>query len=960
MEENKTQQLIPNSTKSHIQQLRKAIRNNKLVIFVGAGVSKSAGVPLWGELIDELKKELDLPKSEVDYLKIPQIYKNMRKEKEYLERIREILYDGQKQPNDIHDALLDLNPCHIVTTNYDDLFEQAIVNRNENYFTVSRDEDLPYNQGERLLVKMHGDFKSGKIVLTENDYLDYARDYPLIRSYVMSLFASKVVLFVGFSYSDINLKYIIRDVRSCLGDKMQPVYMLSDGEDNSHVLNYLDTNYIHLVQIGSDRLDKTLESMNIVLESDSFDDDRSRVLYKQLTLIKNYNEYNNDIFSMFVNFLAENIDQFFYLGKYIKNIFPKQYQREVRISYGELTLPDVFKQSAIDVFGDNQKAVDFRKKNNDDFKKVILWLGANGIRVIKGVADLKPFLDSVVMSESDVHPLIHVRNLDVKKVSQCLEEYSNKPLKYSREDLIYPYLLCKIGRYKEAYDNYKRLSIAMTSKNKYVLAFICKYNMRSLYGPVLNEKMGWDYNLWKRLNEEMSKIDVIDILNNMPVDGVMRTVLLELANGKYLSDRIADTTDFKEKLQEQRESSEKGGTSINNNIQHVLKSVYDLIDFEANNNIFNEPFGYYKRIHLKTAEGILHSVMTADGDYHPTKIERLEDYLAPLFVLYLSPKDLGRMLKKVVGDKKLPIADSFSNQIKNWLENLYAASDNGRVKQTCISRNLIGDYLLNVLWLSIYTEQFLELPHIHELIAEYWFDGHMMEYESLFASFFLTYEPEPREAIAHLENILHTNINYSEKNATAVYYLCNAAQKGGLILNELISAKQVIPADSVQYKASFCKVASQDVRNELITQLRDTAESLYQLVEAEIFSEAGIITADRIVDLQSTIEVEKDRNIYAVPSVFAHLVRMVKSPEYAYLQPIIDSTFSGNLCYQFFKDPVRYEGLISETNGSWYLFVEDDVLKILLENPLARKVVRQFCDNTPWADDLKKKMWRMI
>ena len=41
---------------------------------------------------------------------------------------------------------------------------------------------------------MHGDFKSGNIVLTENDYLDYEKNFPLIRSYLMSIFASKLVL----------------------------------------------------------------------------------------------------------------------------------------------------------------------------------------------------------------------------------------------------------------------------------------------------------------------------------------------------------------------------------------------------------------------------------------------------------------------------------------------------------------------------------------------------------------------------------------------------------------------------------------------------------------------------------------------------------------------------------------------------------------------------------------------
>lgn len=75
--------LISKTAKSHILQIQKAMRQNKLVVLVGAGVSKSCGVLLWSELIEELKKELDFQENETDFLKIPQLYKNMRKHKEY-------------------------------------------------------------------------------------------------------------------------------------------------------------------------------------------------------------------------------------------------------------------------------------------------------------------------------------------------------------------------------------------------------------------------------------------------------------------------------------------------------------------------------------------------------------------------------------------------------------------------------------------------------------------------------------------------------------------------------------------------------------------------------------------------------------------------------------------------------------------------------------------------------------
>ena len=210
---------------SHIKQIQEASRQNRLVVFVGSGVSASAGVPLWNELINEMKKELpiDIIKDETDFLKIAQLYKDQRGEKEYLERVKDILQIDKVAPTPIHDVLIKLNPCHIITTNYDNLLEQAALHNNENYHVVRRDEDIPYNHGERMIIKMHGDFDSRKIVLTENDYYDYQLNYPLIRAFILSLFASKLILFVGFSFNDTNIKNILRWVEQALHGHMQRV-----------------------------------------------------------------------------------------------------------------------------------------------------------------------------------------------------------------------------------------------------------------------------------------------------------------------------------------------------------------------------------------------------------------------------------------------------------------------------------------------------------------------------------------------------------------------------------------------------------------------------------------------------------------------------------------------------------------------------------------------------------------
>ena len=62
--------------KNFIEESKRIIRNasdnNKLVLFIGAGVSANSGIPLWGELMAKIKGKLDIKKDENDYLKLAQ------------------------------------------------------------------------------------------------------------------------------------------------------------------------------------------------------------------------------------------------------------------------------------------------------------------------------------------------------------------------------------------------------------------------------------------------------------------------------------------------------------------------------------------------------------------------------------------------------------------------------------------------------------------------------------------------------------------------------------------------------------------------------------------------------------------------------------------------------------------------------------------------------------------------
>ena len=106
---------------ANLLRIQHASRTDKLVVFVGAGVSQNSGIPTWNNLIcsmmDELPSELS---KENDVLKLAQMYKDSRGHKEYMDKIKNVLFYNKAVPNRLHKSIIALNPCHIITTNYDD------------------------------------------------------------------------------------------------------------------------------------------------------------------------------------------------------------------------------------------------------------------------------------------------------------------------------------------------------------------------------------------------------------------------------------------------------------------------------------------------------------------------------------------------------------------------------------------------------------------------------------------------------------------------------------------------------------------------------------------------------------------------------------------------------------------------------------------------------------------------
>ncbi|MEM5627545.1 SIR2 family protein [Bacillus wiedmannii] len=236
--------------KTNIEKIRKAKEHDKLVVFVGAGVSVNSELPTWYNLVSELAEEMgmNVGNSVDSFMQIPQYYFNERGEKEYLEKIEGILNRKTYKPNIIHEQIIDLNPKHIITTNYDDLLEQSFKLYNKSYHVVSDNSDLPYASQDQMLIKMHGCLKKKNIVLKEDDYLSYSSNFKLIETYIKSLFSTHIILFIGYSAEDPNFKLIFQWVKDILNKDFQPAYLIDISEEfNLLKYNYYKNRGIHII-----------------------------------------------------------------------------------------------------------------------------------------------------------------------------------------------------------------------------------------------------------------------------------------------------------------------------------------------------------------------------------------------------------------------------------------------------------------------------------------------------------------------------------------------------------------------------------------------------------------------------------------------------------------------------------------------------------------------------------------
>lgn len=701
--------------RENIKRIIKAKEQKKLTIFVGAGVSMNSGVPSWGELIKILKNGIELDDDENDYLKIPQLYYNQRGEKEYYDTVLEALKHKNSSYNPINEVICSLSPQHIITTNYDIFFEEVVKNEGYQYSIVKCDSDFPTAVYPNYIIKMHGCFETRNIVLKENDYLEYSQNFPLIESYVKGLFASNLVLFIGFSFSDINLKYILQRVSSILGTSKQPSYIYFNRISSETEKAYLKSKGIN--PIFYDDVSEYIEKNNIHQHSNlRFEGNK---LFSFLSLIDKSQFEKDELQKLpIIEQMYKAIEPFNDFGFIMPSVYPKIFpfnkkDEDIKLSrsFGYATDdPSCLRIQNSDIINLIKSVLNY---NEGEYNKILTLesLEPQNIQIdkfinqktggaISGEKEYRMFIDIfktfnrsriscinglpvwVHDNESKECNCISCRynRYEFDKIVEIINKvnFDSLDYTYSLNDEVIARLMkgfyaSKLGLIKVAYDEFQKVrNLAKTNKRE-VLYFISCYNLKTL-------PYGYDYINYDFYKKEAEKINLKITLNSLSVNEEVRNELEAIINDKYIFSYTDTIRQLNDKILKVFKLYQNGGHQLGGNVyKEVATNFLIIYEFYHRNRLVDTEFRLFSEFVEICMEGLITNASTPEAQTYSDfdgyeRIKEFDFFFINAMIQYCNSERLEQILNKL-GEKKLHInnnnAIKFIEHFTRFLNSFY-------------------------------------------------------------------------------------------------------------------------------------------------------------------------------------------------------------------------------------------------------------------------------------------------
>jgi hypothetical protein len=202
-----------NEIEGFIKDFVKDLSEDNAAVFAGAGMSKSAGYVDWPELLRDIAEELGLSvEIEHDLISVAQFHVNQHKGSAKLAKKILEEFSDQAEPSVTHEILARLPIRTYWTTNYDTLIEDAL-KKAFKVPDIKHSVDQMNNTRPRrdaVVYKMHGDASlPSKAVLYKEQYERYYQTHEPFVTALSGDLVSKTFLFIGFSFTDPNLDYVL-------------------------------------------------------------------------------------------------------------------------------------------------------------------------------------------------------------------------------------------------------------------------------------------------------------------------------------------------------------------------------------------------------------------------------------------------------------------------------------------------------------------------------------------------------------------------------------------------------------------------------------------------------------------------------------------------------------------------------------------------------------------------------
>jgi hypothetical protein len=205
--------------RSLVDRFATALETGEAALFAGAGLSASAGCVDWRGFSRQFAADLSLDVDrERDLVALVQYHINERDSRAQVVAALERAFSAC-DPTDNHHLLARL-PLHTVwTTNYDRLLETAFERAGKVVDVRVTQEDFARSRrADVTLYKMHGCVtRADEAIVAKDDYETYEHTRSLFVDGLKGDLISRTFLFLGFSFTDPNIDYILSRVRVLLG-----------------------------------------------------------------------------------------------------------------------------------------------------------------------------------------------------------------------------------------------------------------------------------------------------------------------------------------------------------------------------------------------------------------------------------------------------------------------------------------------------------------------------------------------------------------------------------------------------------------------------------------------------------------------------------------------------------------------------------------------------------------------